>query len=100
MALGLRVIVVGVAGEFEPFNGSGTLLRNVADNVCNCISLVTQVSVSDISHAVSMCVNKVYGSRIIVKLFFHSWSDILAIEMFTIKSACPANSTRWSLYLS
>ena len=48
---GVAILILSIMCEVETFDGSGTLVADVTDDVRNGISLVSKMTIGNVSHA-------------------------------------------------
>ena len=89
LELGLRGIVIfilRVVSEVQTFNGGSTLVTDIADDVCNGVSLIPKMTISNIGHAEAIAtrVARKWGEE----PRLHFWGDFLVVDFIAVAGAC------------
>ena len=83
---GVAIFIFGIVCEVETFDGSSTLIADIADDVGNGISLISKMTISNVRHAEAI------GTGIAGKwgeeAGFHFWSDFLVVDFGAVVGAC------------
>ena len=83
---GFAVFILGIVCKVETFDSGSTLIADIADDVGDGISLVSEMTISNISHAKAIATGVAgqWGEE----AGFHFWSDFLVIDLSAVVGAC------------